>query len=76
MKAVFINRYGSNDVLEYGERPEPVPRADEVLIEVPDGKAEAARSGMQDIMCTPPAWAKDFPLRAECKVMQRYGKGK
>jgi len=34
MKAVYINRYGSTDVLEYGDRPDPVPGANEVLIEV------------------------------------------
>ncbi len=34
MKAVFIERFGPSDVLLYGDRPRPAPRADEVLIEV------------------------------------------
>ena len=34
MKAVYIERYGSTDVLTYGERPRPAPRPDEILIEV------------------------------------------
>lgn len=34
MKAVYIERYGSTDVLIYGERPRPAPKPDEILIEV------------------------------------------
>lgn len=34
MKAVFINRYGGVEVLEYGEQPRPVPRSGQVLVEV------------------------------------------
>ena len=34
MKAVYIERYGSSEVLTYGDRPRPVPGRDEVLIEV------------------------------------------
>lgn len=34
MKAVYIERYGPSEVLTYGDRPRPVPRPDEVLIEV------------------------------------------
>ncbi len=34
MKAVFINRHGGTDVLEYGEQPRPIPRSGQVLIEV------------------------------------------
>jgi len=48
---------------------------DEIIIEVPEGKAEAAREAMQQIMRAPPDWAKDFPLYADCKPMKRYGKG-
>lgn len=48
---------------------------DEAIIEVADLSAEGARKAMQEIMRQPPVWAKDFPLHAECNVMQRYGKG-
>src|SRR6266851_3692961 len=34
MKAVFFNKHGGNEVLEYGERPEPEPRAGEVRIAI------------------------------------------
>ncbi len=34
MKCVYIESYGPSDVLIYGDRPRPVPRRDEVLIEV------------------------------------------
>jgi len=49
---------------------------DEVIIEVRDHPvmAEAARSVMEAKMRSAPAWAKDFPLWAECKIMARYGK--
>ena len=48
---------------------------DEGVIEVLAGIAEKARISMQQIMRTPPAWATDFPLWADCKIMRRYGKG-
>ena len=34
MKAVFFSRHGGPEVLEFGERPTPVPAADQLLIEV------------------------------------------
>ena len=34
MKAVFFTRHGGNEVLEYGERPEPEPRAGEVRVAI------------------------------------------
>jgi NADPH:quinone reductase-like Zn-dependent oxidoreductase len=34
MKAVFIRRYGGPEVLEYGERPDPVVGTGEVLVKV------------------------------------------
>ncbi len=34
VKAVFFERYGPPEVLQYGERPKPAPRADQVLLEV------------------------------------------
>jgi len=47
---------------------------DEVVVENDAQLAEKAQGAMQKIMRTPPDWAKDFPLWAECNVMQRYGK--
>jgi NADPH:quinone reductase-like Zn-dependent oxidoreductase len=34
MKAYFINRYGKSDVLTSGDRPEPVLRDDDVLVQI------------------------------------------
>ena len=34
MKAVFIRRYGGPEVLEYGDFPDPVVRAGEILVKV------------------------------------------
>ncbi len=34
MKAVYVERFGPSDVLIHGDRPRPVPKPDEVLIEV------------------------------------------
>jgi DNA polymerase len=47
---------------------------DEIVLEVESANAAAAVARMQQIMRAAPPWAKDFPLWAECKIMQRYGK--
>ena len=47
---------------------------DDCNVEVDAFKAEGARQFMQNIMRAPPAWAKGFPLYAECGIMKRYGK--
>jgi DNA polymerase len=48
---------------------------DEPVNEVPRAAAKKAREAMQRIMRTPPDWAPDFPLWADCKILERYGKG-
>lgn len=47
---------------------------DEIVMEVPEAEADRAKAELQRVMCTPPAWAQGFPLKAEVKVMQQYGK--
>src|SRR5438067_7011493 len=42
MKAAFFRRYGGPEVLEYGEQPEPAPRAGELLIEIHAASVNAA----------------------------------
>ena len=42
MKACFFRRYGGPDVLEYGELPDPVPAAGEVLVDVHAASVNAA----------------------------------
>ena len=32
MKALYFDKFGDSDVLKYGEQPEPVLTADEVLV--------------------------------------------
>jgi DNA polymerase len=48
---------------------------DDINLEADDAKAQRSRDLMQAAMLAVPAWAAGFPLAAECKVMQRYGKG-
>jgi NADPH:quinone reductase-like Zn-dependent oxidoreductase len=40
MNACFFRRYGDPEVLEYGELPDPVPGAGEVLIDRRRGLGE------------------------------------
>lgn len=47
---------------------------DDVNLEVERAKAERAREAMREMMCSPPDWAKDFPLFSKPAIMQRYGK--
>ena len=42
MKASFIRRFGGPEVLEYGELPDPAPRAGEVLVEIHAASVNAA----------------------------------
>ena len=42
MKASFIRRFGGPEVLEYGELPDPVPAAGEVLVEIHAASINAA----------------------------------
>ena len=49
---------------------------DEIICEVSDEDLANGKSieEMVEIMCRVPAWAKDFPLKAEGKQGKRYGK--
>jgi hypothetical protein len=47
---------------------------DEIVLEVPEDAADAAKARLHDVMCAPPAWAQGLPLQAEVNVMIRYGK--
>jgi DNA polymerase len=49
---------------------------DEIICEVADEDLMNGKSieEMVEIMCRVPAWAKDFPLKAEGKQGKRYGK--
>src|SRR3954451_16295029 len=42
MKAVYIEQFGGPDVLTYGDRPDPEPAPDEVLIDVAAASVNAA----------------------------------
>lgn len=48
---------------------------DEIVIEILEALAEAARVEMEGIMRRVEPWAAGFPLWADCKIMGRYGKG-
>ena len=47
---------------------------DDVLLEVLVERAEGARTKMQEIMRTLPAWAVGFPLYTKVESMRRFGK--
>jgi DNA polymerase I-like protein with 3'-5' exonuclease and polymerase domains len=48
---------------------------DEIVIECASEAAEFVAEHLHEVMCTAPDWAQGFPLNAEVKVMERYGKG-
>jgi DNA polymerase len=47
---------------------------DEIVLECSVDAAEAVAETLVEVMCTAPSWAEGLPLRAEVKVMERYGK--
>jgi DNA polymerase bacteriophage-type len=47
---------------------------DEIVIECANDAAEFVAERLHEVMCTAPDWAQGFPLNAEVKVMERYGK--
>ena len=47
---------------------------DEILLECNENDADKVGKRLQEIMVTPPKWAKGIPLAAKGKVMLRYGK--
>ena len=47
---------------------------DEIVLEVPEAAADAARARLVEVMTTAPAWAAGLPLACEAKTMRRYGK--
>jgi DNA polymerase len=48
---------------------------DELIVECPSEKADAAFSTMKSIMCEAPDWADGLPLGGEGFISERYGKG-
>lgn len=72
-----VTQAAAHDLLRGALRrlPETVAHIhDELVLEVPEADADAAARLVQ-VMCEPPAWAEGLPLKAEVKVMRRYGKG-
>ena len=47
---------------------------DEIVAEVPEANAEEAARQLDRIMSTPPEWAEGLPMRADTKILKRYGK--
>jgi len=47
---------------------------DDLNFEVSEANAQGARAVVEELIQRVPAWAAKFPLKAECKVMARYGK--
>jgi DNA polymerase len=70
-----ITQAVANDLLRHSLR-----QLDDVILHVHDeivietDEPEAVMQKMQEVMCTPPAWAQGLPLNIEVNTMQRYGK--
>ena len=70
-----ITQAVANDLLRYSLR-----QLDDVVLHVHDeivvetDKPEMMMKRMEEVMCTPPDWAKGIPLGVEIHSMQRYGK--
>ena len=47
---------------------------DEIVVECETEQTEQVIKKMEEVMCTPPDWAKGIPLGVEIHAMQRYGK--
>jgi NADPH:quinone reductase-like Zn-dependent oxidoreductase len=65
MKAVFIERVGGPDVLRYGDLPDPVAGAGEVVIDLAAASVNGAdwkvRSGQYRQVTFPLILGRDFP---------------
>jgi DNA polymerase len=70
-----ITQAVANDLLRHSLR-----QLDDVVLHVHDeivvetDRPEAMMKQMEEVMCTPPDWAKGIPLGVEIHSMQRYGK--
>ena len=70
-----ITQAVANDLLRHSLR-----QLDDVVLHVHDeivvetDQPEVIMQKMQEVMCTPPAWAQGLPLNIEVNTMQRYGK--
>jgi len=76
-----ITQAVANDLLRYALRsldglglPVILHAHDEIVLEVPERDADAARDNLISVMTTPPDWARGLPLNAEVSTMTRYGK--
>jgi DNA polymerase len=63
----------ANDLLRHSLR-----QVEDVVLTVHDEIVTESASpdvdALRQVMCTPPAWASDLPLKVDIKVMARYGK--
>jgi DNA polymerase len=49
---------------------------DELIVEVPKEKADAAKEDILRIMAIPPKWAPSLPVEAEATIAERYSEAK
>jgi len=70
-----ITQATANDLLRHSLR-----QLDDVVLHVHDeivletDRPEEMAVRLEEVMCTPPEWAKGLPLGAEVAIMSRYGK--
>ena len=73
-----VTQATANDILRHSLRQLDGVIAhvhDEIVVECADWRADAVIAQMQQVMCTPPAWAAGLPLKIDIHAMKRYGKG-
>ena len=75
MKAAFFRSYGGPEVLEYGELPDPVPAAGEVLVEVHAASVNAADWKMRAGQYGAAVGFPHVPGRDFCGVVTALGSG-
>ena len=69
-----ITQAVANDLLRHACRVLDKQGAPIVLTVHDEIVVEGECPDLERIMCTPPAWAADLPLKAEIKTLERYGK--
>jgi len=75
VKAAFFRSYGGPEVLEYGELPDPVPAAGEVLVEVHAASVNAADWKMRAGQYGAAVGFPHVPGRDFCGVVTALGSG-
>jgi NADPH:quinone reductase-like Zn-dependent oxidoreductase len=75
MKAVFMESHGTNDVLQVGERPDPVARAGEVIVRIEAAALNRLDLFVRDGIPGVPIAFPHIPGADGCGVVEALGAG-